>query len=120
MYISDEERFRDPDALPGPYGLRWEDKLRRIESFWNNPNAVRIAHEKIALVRHNLDEEGADRIKDKKAMHGMPKNSGEYEPQQSAPRKKTPKEREASIRRHCSNPKHKNSQYCLDHAAGKG
>lgn len=61
-----------------------------------------------------MDEEGADRIKDYKAMHGMPKNSGEYEPEPPAPKKKTPEEREASIKRHCSDPRHKKSQFCLD------
>lgn len=44
----------------------------------------------------------------------MPKNSGEYEPKQPAQKKKTPKEREASIKRHCNNPKHKDSQFCKD------
>ena len=66
-----------------------------------------------------MDEEGADRIKDDKAMYGMPKNSGEYEPQQSASKKKTPEEREASIKRHCNNPKHKESQFCKDQNSTK-
>ena len=67
-----------------------------------------------------MDEEGADRIRDRKAMYGMPKNSGEYEPQAPAPRKKTPEEREASIRRHCKDPRHLKSQFCQDWIASKG
>ena len=48
---------KNADALPGPYGLKWGDKMRRLESFWNNPNAVRIAHDRIALVDYSINYE---------------------------------------------------------------
>ena len=67
-----------------------------------------------------MDEEGADRIRDRKAMYGMPKNSGDPEPPQAPFKKKTPEEREASIRRHCKDPRHLKSQFCQDWIASKG
>jgi hypothetical protein len=61
-----------------------------------------------------LNEEGADRAKGEKAKYGMPKNSGEYKPTEPESEKRTPKQRNDGIIRHCSAPGRKKSQFCKD------
>ena len=64
-----------------------------------------------------MDEEGADRIKDRKAMYGMPKNSGDPEPPQPPFKKKSPEDREKSILNHCSE---RVSEFCTKYCNNEG